>query len=186
MRLPSILINNKTRKLYKQLLNTISPHVFVYLISNDTFFLASFLKKFKLNIPHTIIQYKSAEAFFEETFIQKPNKKNISVIISEYIFEDNNEFNSLNGLDMFEIIQHTLPESFVTILAKKNEVEEIKNTNEHIEIVVKNSNAHIRLQNIIYSIYNFQNIDVQRNLNIFLGKTFLIIILLLLILCVLL
>jgi len=174
-------IGKKISTLYKQLLHYLSPHVFIYLVSNDTIFLSSFLKKFKLNIPHSIIQYKNAESFLEETFIQKPNKKNIAVILSEYRFEAHEDFNGLNGVDMFEIIQHTLPESSVILLAKKNEIEEIKNTTEQIEIVLKNANAHIRIQNMIYTSYNLQNISVQKDLNILLLKIFSIFFILLLV-----
>ena len=173
-------IGKKTRTLYKKLLHYISPHVFIYLVSNDTIFLSSFLKNFKLNIPHSIIKYKDAKSFLKETFIQKPNKKNIAIILSEYRFESHEDFNGLNGIDMFEIIKHTLPDSYVILLAKKNEIEEIKNSTDNIEITLKNTNTHIRVQNSIYAIYNYQNISVQKELNILLIKSFAVLFIILL------
>ena len=154
----------------KRISNYISPHVFIYIISNDKIFMSSFLKNFKLNIPHSIKIYKNGETFLEDTFIQKSDPKEIHIIISEYSFSNNNNndmFFPLNGLDIYDIIRHTFPEITYIMLAEKSELESTSIPKSIIGIA-KNTNSHTRIKNNILSIYNKQNIITQKQLNMYL------------------
>ncbi|MDA3882961.1 MAG: hypothetical protein PF481_06730 [Bacteroidales bacterium] len=131
--------------------------------------MSPFLQNFKLSIPHAIKIYKNGETFLEDTFIQKSNPKEIHVIISEYSFSNNNNdiFFPLNGLDIYDIIRHTFPETTYVLLAEKSEIESASIPKPIISIV-KNTNSHTRIKNTILSIYNKQNIITQKRLNIYL------------------
>jgi hypothetical protein len=158
-------MKNKKAQFYKRkYIEWIAPHIHIFIVCNDSIFLNSFLKSFHIDVPHTIIQYKSGELFLEDSFIEKPQNKHIPVVISDYVFENNEHFFSLNGIEVFEILKHTSPSASCILLIEKTEDQTIT-TNEAFEVITKNSNTHMRIQNILYAIFSEKNIELQRDLN---------------------
>ncbi|MFO7868168.1 MAG: hypothetical protein R6U95_02590 [Bacteroidales bacterium] len=161
------IIKFNIHKLTSKLSKKICPHVSIYIISNDQIFLSSFSKKLKLHIPHNIYYFKNGEIFLEETFIQKSDPYKIHVIISDYFIKNNEDnFFPLNGLDIYEIILHTFPETTFILLGSKNDFLIGDTIPEPVIAVEKNSHTYIRVKNILLSLYNKQNITSQKKINI--------------------
>lgn len=172
-------MKKKLRNIFFKIRNYVSPHIHIYLICNDNIFLSTFQKLFSLNLPHSIIHYKNGEQFLEDSFIQKPGKKHISVIISDYHFEKQEHMFTLNGIEIFEIITHSSPETdYILLYNKEHEEAMMQIAKEHaVYPIKKNTNTHIRVQTHIHTLFNTKNIDLQKQFNTYLFINFGILIL---------
>ena len=130
----------------------------LFLVDDDAVFLKSLEIEFLQQPIFEVVLFSSGEHCLEQL------AQNPAIIILDYHLDGVNH-DAMNGLETLRAIKNTHPDIPVVILSSQDKIDVAVNCMHHqaFDYVVKSETAFMRLEKIIYSIFQYQKLEKELN-----------------------
>jgi DNA-binding NtrC family response regulator len=130
----------------------------LFLVDDDAVFLKSLEIEFLQQPIFEVVLFSSGEHCLEQLAQNPP------IIILDYQLDGVNHA-AMNGLETLRAIKNTHPDIPVVILSSQDKIDVAVNCMHHqaFDYVVKSETAFMRLEKIIYSIFQYQKLEKELN-----------------------
>ncbi len=144
--------------------NIKDENVNVYIIDDDELHLRILKNKFVTSTSYSLYTYLTGEEFVYEMDLAYLQKRQVHIVILDYVLKTDSNKDVMDGLEVLEIIKKRNPKIEVIILSGNND-EDLSakalelGANNYIR---KNENSFLRLQNSIKWIISEKNLEKKR------------------------
>ena len=152
----------------QSILHLQNPNITIHFVSNDKFFSNYFFQKFEIEYKYDLIEHNYHELFLQEIQISEQINQKITFVIIDYIIENQDSLLAKSGNDIcLEILKYKPNWHIIHI----SDISSSFTNDKNISTVIRNENAHQRIQNIITTKSNSYFIIKQKQSN---KKTYII------------
>jgi DNA-binding NtrC family response regulator len=137
----------------------------IYIVDDDELLSKILRTKFEQSGDYKIISFTTGEEFLDYIVKSPINKKQIHIVILDYLFKSNNNPDAKSGIDILKNIHEINKEVEVIMLSGLDDVDiatmAIKNG--AVSFVKKNENSFLRIQNNVKFIISEKRLKLTRN-----------------------
>ncbi len=137
----------------------------IYLVDDDELLNKILRTKFEQAGGYKIYSFTNGESFLEHFIKRKFNKKQIHIVILDYLLKSSDNLQTKNGLDILKTIREINPEVEVIMLSGVEDVDVAANAIKcgAISFVRKNENSFLRIQNNVKFIISEKRLKITKN-----------------------
>lgn len=137
----------------------------IYLVDDDELLNKILRTKFEQAGGYKIYSFTNGESFLEHFIKRKFNKKQIHIVILDYLLKSAENPQAKNGIDILKIIRETNPEVEVIMLSGLDDVDIATNALKcgAVSFVRKNENSFLRIHNNVKFIISEKRLKITKN-----------------------
>lgn len=137
----------------------------IYIVDDDELLSKILRTKFEQSGDYRIISFVTGEEFLEYFSKKQLNKRQIHIVILDYLLKSNSNPNAKNGIDILKSVKDLNKEIEVIMLSGVDDVDiaTLAMKTGAVSFIKKNENSFLRIQNNVKFIISDKRLKLTRN-----------------------
>lgn len=137
----------------------------IYIVDDDELLSKILRTKFEQSGDYRIISFVTGEEFLEYFSKKQINKRQIHIVILDYLLKSNTNPNAKNGIDILKSVKDLNKEIEVIMLSGVDDVDiaTLAMKTGAVSFIKKNENSFLRIQNNVKFIISDKRLKLTRN-----------------------